>query len=48
MPRRNNRWVNHQSIGVIGQPSERHTCEPVPNQYGHVCLHCGRPVEVKR
>jgi hypothetical protein len=44
MPRRNNRWDSHQSLGDLIGPGDTHTCEPVPTRIGHVCLICGRGV----
>lgn len=47
MPRRNNRWDSHQSVGLIGEPDPRnHQCTPLPTRTGHICLGCGRPVVV--
>lgn len=52
MPRRNNRWEVHQSIGVISQPVDHrgvpiHTCTPIPcRRPDHICLSCGRTTPV--
>lgn len=46
MARKNKRWSTHQGLEV--QAPRDHTCIPVPTRWGHLCLTCGRPMEVNR